>query len=106
MRLPIKTDGLQLIAGKVEPVIDFDTKKHKADANGEPMYSVDLVAFGDEGPQIWPVKVAGEPKGISEGTAVSVSGLVAVPWEMDARHGISFRASAISAARQPQAKAA
>ena len=106
MRLPIKTDGLQLIAGRVEPVVDFETKQHKADANGEPVYAVDLVAFGDEGPQIWPVKVSGEPKGIKEGAAVQVADLVAIPWSMDDRHGISFRAKTITVQAQTQAKAA
>lgn len=101
MRLPIDTTNMTLVAGKVEPVTDFETKKHKADANGELLYAVDLVAFGDEGPQIWPVKVAGEPRGVIVGQAVKVSGLVAVPWAMEDRHGISFRAASLGPSAAP-----
>lgn len=106
MRLPIDTTDLTLIAGEVEPVVDFETKKPKADANGEPIYSVDVVAFGEEGPQIWPVKVPGQPKGIKEGETVKVTGLVAIPWSMETRHGISFRAEAVTAQASTAAKAA
>ena len=35
MRLPIDTSGMSLVAGKVEPVTDFETKRQKADGNGE-----------------------------------------------------------------------
>jgi hypothetical protein len=106
MRLPIDTQSVTLVAGKVEAVIDFETKRPKADANGEPVYSVDLVALGTEGAQIWPVKVAGEPKGIVVGQPVRVSELVAVPWSMDDRHGISFRAAQIGPLPAAAAKAA
>lgn len=96
MRLPIDTGSVTLVAGKVEAVIDFETKRPKADANGEPIYAIDLVALGCEGAQIWPVKVSGEPKGVVVGQPVRVTELVAVPWSMEDRHGISFRASHIA----------
>ncbi len=107
MRLPIDTTAVTLVAGKVEPVMDFETKRPKADQNGEPIYAVDLVALGPEGPQIWPVKVSGEPKGVVVGQPVRVADLVAVPWSMEDRHGISFRAGTVGPATAPQqAKAA
>jgi hypothetical protein len=65
---------MSLVAGKVEPVTDFETKRQKADGNGEPIWAVELVAFGDEGPQIWPVKVSGEPRGLAIGQPVKVGG--------------------------------
>jgi len=40
--------------------------------------------------------VTGEPKGITEGTEVRVTGLEAFAWSMGDRHGISFRAAAIT----------
>src|SRR6202022_181259 len=40
------------------------------------------------------VTVAGEPK-VSTGRAVTVTGLVALPWSQDGRSGIAYRAAAI-----------
>jgi hypothetical protein len=54
-QLPIDTANLTLLAGRVEPAIDFETRLPRADANGEPVYGVDVVAFGAEAPQIWRV---------------------------------------------------
>ena len=101
MRLPVTTTGMTLIAGSLEPVIDFETKRQRADQNGELLFAIDVVALTDDGPQIWPVRVAGEPKGIATGQPVVVHDLIAVPWEIDGRHGISFRASKIEAASKP-----
>ena len=101
MRLPIDTSGMSVVVGKVEPVTDFETKRQKADTNGEPVWAVELVAFGDEGPQIWPVKISGEPRGLAVGQPVKVGGLVAVPWAMEDRHGISFRVSSIAPLSAP-----
>lgn len=96
MKLPIDTSAMTfLCAVAPEPVRDFDTKRPKADENGEPIYSVQLVALVDDGAELLTVKVAGLPKGLSQGTAVKVSGLVASPWSMGERSGISFRANRI-----------
>jgi len=105
MQLPIDTKGMTLLAGRVEPVIDFETKKQRADSNGVPMYAVDVVAFGEDGPQIWPVKIAGEPKGVQIGQEVKVAGLLAVPWSRGERSGVAFRAESVTAARAAQAAA-
>jgi hypothetical protein len=54
-----------------------------------------LVAmYGDQG-EVLAVKVAGEPAGIRPGGAVEVAGLVAQPWELGDRFGVSYRAAAI-----------
>ena len=45
MKLPIDTSHTMIVAGTVEPVIDFDTKRQRADQNGEPLWSVELVSF-------------------------------------------------------------
>ncbi len=96
MQLPIDTANLTLLAGRVEPGIDFETRQPRADANGEPVYGVDVVAFGAEAPQIWPVKVSGQPRGVAVGQPIKVTGLIATPWSRDGRSGIAFRAEAIT----------
>jgi hypothetical protein len=78
-----------------EPVVDFATRAPKADANGLPLYTVQVAAmFQDQG-EVLAVKVAGEPAGITAGMAVQLAGLVAQPWELGDRSGIAYRAASI-----------
>jgi len=101
-----------------KPVMNRQTGQQRADTNGEPLYSVELVAFGheggfgDEGAHVLPVKFPGTPNpGLKPGVAVKVTGLVVSDWEMAAeqKHGLSFRAARIeplSGAQAPKAGAA
>jgi hypothetical protein len=75
-----------------EVAVDEVTKKT--------LYSVNLCAFtaDDDVPQVWRVKVVGEPQGVSQGHPVTVTGLVATYWEMGEKHGLAFRAESISPA--------
>jgi|GEM_PF-6849423 len=46
MRLPIDTVAVQFMsAGPAKPVVDFDAKAPRLDANGQPLYSVNLFAI-------------------------------------------------------------
>ena len=103
MRLPIDTSSLTfLCAVGPEPVVDFDTKKPKADEAGVPLFAVQLVALGDGGAEVVTVKVAGEPpKGVAQGATVRVDGLVASPWSMGERSGVAFRAERIEPVTGP-----
>jgi hypothetical protein len=107
MRLPVDTSAIAfLCAVEAEPVIDFETKRPRADENGEPLYVVQLIAMTDGAAEILAVKVAGMPSGIRQGHPVKVSGLVAQPWSMADRSGVAFRAARIEpAVPQAQAKA-
>lgn len=105
VKLPIDTAGMTfLCVAPPEPVRDFDTKRPKADENGEPIYSVQLVAMAGPSAEIITVKVSGEPRNVNQGGLVKVTGLVASPWSMSDRSGVSFRATKIepapAAARQ------
>jgi len=98
MKLPIDTSNTMIVAGTVEPVIDFDTKRQRADQNGEPLWSVELVSFCEDGTQVWSTRVVGAAPGFLPGQPVKVRGLVAQTWEMEGRHGISFRAASVEPA--------
>ena len=108
MRLPIDNAALNFICSlPPEPVIDFTSRQQKADANGEPLNSVELVAFTDDGAQVFSVKFPGPlPAGMKQGMAVKVTGLVVSDWAMNDRHGLSFRASKVGAAHGQKAGAA
>jgi hypothetical protein len=94
MRLPIDTSAISFLCALApEPVVDFETKRPRADENGEPLYVVQLLAMGDGSADLLAVKVPGVPsQAIRQGTPVKVHGLVAQPWIMHDRSGVSFRA--------------
>jgi hypothetical protein len=93
MRFPIDVSKLSFIAGS-DPagVLDMEGRQRADKASGELLWGLDLVALGGkDGAEVWNVRIAGEPKGISTGQPVKVQGLTAMTWEIDGRHGISFR---------------
>ena len=109
MRLPIDIAGMTFMcAAPARPVTDFDTKQQKADlATGELLYNLQVVALDEDGAQIITVRVAGDPK-VGQGVMLKLDGLVATPWSMGDRSGVSFRANRVEAvgvaggaARQP-----
>ena len=100
MRFPIDVSKLSFIAGS-DPagVLDMEGRQRSDKATGEPLWGLDLVALGgDDGAEVWPVRIAGEPKGISTGQPVHVEGLTALTWEMEGRHGVSFRVRGLQSA--------
>ena len=81
-----------------KPVFEFGTKNHKLDENGEPLFTIEVVAFfADTGAEVLPVKFAGTPPvGIRIGTPLRITNLIASTWVMkDGAHGVSFRASKV-----------
>ena len=116
MRLPIDTRRLKfLVVAPAEPLRQFEEGKPReswaprTDANGEILWRVQLVAMGDGEAEIIRVALPGDPK-VAEADMVQVDALVAQPWEMEGRSGVSFRCAAIhgGAGRQsaPPQKAA
>jgi hypothetical protein len=69
MKLPVDTSAIAfLCAVEAEPVVDFETKRPRADENGEPLYMVQLIAMTDGAAEIIAVKVPGLPgPGIRQG---------------------------------------
>jgi hypothetical protein len=78
--------------------VNFDTGQPRVDkATGLPLWLVQVMALDESGGDVISVTVAGEPK-VSTGRAVTVTGLVALPWSQDGRSGIAYRADAIAEA--------
>ena len=62
MKLPVDTSAISFLCALApEPVVDFETKRPRADENGEPLYMVQLIAMTDGAAEIIAVKVAGQP---------------------------------------------
>jgi hypothetical protein len=108
VKLPIDTAALNFTCSlPPEPVMDFTSKQPKADANGEPLHSVELVAFTDEGAQVFSVKFPGSPAtGLRQGVPVKVIGLVVSDYSIGDRHGLSFRATKVEVGQAQKAGAA
>ncbi len=104
MRLPIDTSRLQfLVVAGAEPLKQYEEGKPREawaprmDTNGEVLWRVQVVAFGDGDAEIIRVSLAGDP-GVRQGEMVRVEGMTAQAWEMDGRSGMAFRAAAIRSA--------
>ncbi|MEU8684232.1 hypothetical protein [Streptomyces sp. NPDC048611] len=107
--IPVDTSRLGVLRCAVGPepkIADFETKEVKKDRDGNTIYSV-AVTVRQEGRRVSVIEIAvtGEPKGVVEGAEVRVTGLDAFAWAMGDRHGISFRAAAITPAPAPTAGA-
>jgi hypothetical protein len=100
MRLPIDTSAISFLCALApEPVLDFETKRPRADENGEPLYVIQLLVMGEDSADLIAVKVPGVPsQAIRQGAPVKVAGLVAQPWTMADRSGVSFKAAGVEPA--------
>jgi len=97
IQLPIDASGLTFIdVIPPEPVLDPQTNQQKADASGEPLYSIELVCIGAEGDEIVSVTFPGiPPAGIRQGMPVKVTGLMVTDWAIGDRFGLTFRAAKV-----------
>ena len=99
MKLPVDTSAIAFLCAMApEPVIDFDTKRPRADEHGQPLYAVQLVALAEGSAEIIAVKTAGAAPAVRQGEPVKVLGLVAQPWTMGDRAGVAFRAALVEPA--------
>src|SRR3954453_10477673 len=95
MKLPIDTSGMTFMAAApARPVTDFETRQPKTDDNGELLYNLQVVALDPEGAQIITVKTTGDPQ-VAQGAMLKLDGLVAMPWSMNERSGVAFRANRV-----------
>lgn len=106
MRLPIDTSSLTFIAGS-DPATLLDMERLHA------QIARPVRCYGAWTWSRWVVRTEqrglagsrhGRAKGIRMGQPLRVVGLSASPWEIDGRHGISFRAQAVEAATPASAK--
>lgn len=96
VKLKVDTAGMTFLLVKdARPVRDYETKQAKANSDGVPLFSVQLVAMGDGEAEILSVKVAGQPEGLTAGGPVTVDGLTAQAWSVDGKSGVAFHADAI-----------
>jgi len=106
MRLEIKTQGVDFVVSKApEPKNDGEGRQKADRGTGELLYVTEVVAMDDSGAEVIKVTTAGEPK-VGKRQMVAVTGLVALPWAMDGRSGVAFKADALAPAKGAAAGAA
>ncbi|WP_406255765.1 hypothetical protein [Streptomyces chartreusis] len=98
--IPVDTARLGVLRCAIAPeakITNFETQEVKRDRDGNPVWTV-AVTVRQDGRRISVIEIAvsGQPKGIEEGQIVRVTGLTAFMWSMGERHGVSFRADAIT----------
>jgi hypothetical protein len=99
MQLEIKTQGVEFVVSRApQPKNDNDGRQKADRDSGAPLYVTELVAMDDTGAEVIKVTTAGAPK-VGKRQMVAVSGLVAVPWAVDGRSGVAFRADSVVPAK-------
>ncbi|GAA2918889.1 hypothetical protein GCM10020221_13930 [Streptomyces thioluteus] len=98
--IPVDTARLGVLRCAVAPepkISNFDTGEVKKDKEGNTVYTVGVMVR-QEARRVSVIEIAvpGEQPGVVEGVQVLVTGLEAFAWAMGDRHGISFRAAAIT----------
>jgi hypothetical protein len=106
MRLEIRTEGVDFVVSRApEPKSDGEGRQKADRGTGELLYVTEVVAMDDTGAEVIKVTTAGAPK-VGKRQMVAVSGLVAVPWAVDGRSGVAFRADSVVATKQTAASGA
>ena len=78
MRLPIDMQSVKFAtAGPAERVLNYETKSPSVDEHGAALFNVRVFAAGSGIKDSITVKLAGEPKGLTEFTPVKLTNLVA-----------------------------
>ncbi|MEV4866318.1 hypothetical protein [Streptomyces ossamyceticus] len=98
--IPVDTARLGVLRCAIAPEVKYsntETQEVKRDRDGNPVYTVAVTVRQDRRRiSVIEIAVSGEPTGIEEGQIVKVTGLTAFAWSMGDRHGVSFRADAIT----------
>jgi hypothetical protein len=108
MRFPIEAHAMtHVCATPPQPVKDYQSGHQKADENGEPLFSVGVLAMANGEAELITVKVAGKmPAGLVGGAALKVTDLVVQHWSIEGKSGMAFRASRIEPLSAAAVKAA
>ena len=97
MRFPIDDGAMTYTCGTApQPVKDYGNGGQKATEDGEPLFSVGVLAMANGEAELISIKVAGKvAAGVVPGTPLKVLGLAALYWSIDGKSGMAFRATRI-----------
>jgi hypothetical protein len=101
MALPIDTAKLTVLCGTPPtPVVDRVTGELRTNREGVPLFRTELVVMGAGRPEVLGVRTARDPKGLSVGTPVTVTGFtISTFTTKDGTTGVFYEAGAIEPTR-------
>jgi hypothetical protein len=96
--IPIDTSRLTIvIGGDVKPATNQDGTP-RTTREGKPLVNVPVIVMADGGTETMTVRLPGPVPSLPVLTKVAFVGLVAKPWALDGRSGVSFQADGIQPA--------
>ncbi len=98
-QIPVDVSKLQTLAGGgATPLLDQGGQQ-KHDQEGRPLFVLPIVALVEGGmPEVFSVRVPGAPPELATLTPLRLVGLVARPWSIGDRSGVTFSCASV----QPQ----
>ncbi|WP_276970228.1 hypothetical protein [Ferrimicrobium acidiphilum] len=97
MQIQVRTEGVTYVVARgPAPVMDRDSGNEKVDSDGVVLHMLQLVAMSPDGAEVLQVRVSGKPAGLVTGQPVKVTNLVAIPWAIGDKNGVSFRADSVA----------
>lgn len=102
--IPVDTRGMTtLVGGAIQPANGNDGNQRR-DQNGRPLFQVPVVIVSESAnADTVTVRVPGPVAQLPPLTPVSFVGLIARPWSMEGRSGVSFSAEAMQPVSAKQA---
>ena len=99
MKLYVDTSAKQVTVTR-EPAekMEQNGRQKVERGTGRPMWSTQVFVLDDEGGEVITVTTAGERPNVTVGQLVTLSKLEALPWAINGRNGVAFRAEYIKAA--------
>jgi hypothetical protein len=96
--IPIDISKLTtVIGGDVKPATNQDGTV-RTNREGKPLMNVPVIVMADGGTETMTVRIPGPVPSLPVLTRVVFVGLVAKPWSLDGRAGVSFQAESIQPA--------
>lgn len=100
-RIPVDTSKTRFLAGGESRPQTDEAGSPRLDGDGRPLISFPIVALTEGvGAETLTVRVPGPVPAISPLAEVTVTDLVARPWSMNGRSGVSFSASSVTPIRK------
>jgi hypothetical protein len=96
VELLIDTSRKSFTVGRpFEPKVDDNGVQRLDRKTRMPLWGAQLVVMDERGADTIIVTIAGEPPHLQQGQPVTLTQLVAVPWNINGRDGITYRAAEV-----------
>jgi hypothetical protein len=100
--IPVDASRLTALVGAAVEPATTPSGQQRTDRTGKPLFNVPIVVVVEgAAPDTLTVRVPGPIGQMAPLTQVRLVGLIARPWQMDGRAGVSFSAQAVQPVQSP-----